>query len=359
MKNVPEDGPQKLGLRVIGLAQQFKALANRLFEDPFDHGLDRAGRRNIGVRRGIEHQDVPPDLLVEARAGLLAHPPGGDQFFDHRRNGVKRGKRIVLQPVFHRADHVRERIQPHDVAGAEGRRLCAPEFAAGECVDGVVAKAVFLRLGKHSKNREHANAVCDKIRCVPGAHDALAHRGGHERFETVDDGGIGGNRWDLFKQVHVTRRIKEVHAAEPLLEGIRKPLRQFGNRQARRVGREYRVWRDMRGHPGIERVLPVQAFGDRLDDQVALGEPREIVLVIGAFDQVRCRRNAQRCRLELAQRFDRFQGNGVLVDLLALLCGGGQIEQDDRYAGVDAMGCDLGAHDASAQYGHFTDRLIG
>ena len=62
---------------------------------------------------------------------------------------------------------------------------------------------------------------------------------------------------------------------------------------------------------------------------------------------------------ELAQRFDRFQGNGVLVDLLALLCGGGQIEQDDRYAGVDAVGCDLGAHDASAQHGHFTDRLIG
>ena len=115
----------------------------------------------------------------------------------------------------------------------------------------------------------------------------------------------------------------------------------------------------MGGDPGVERVLPVQSLRDGLDDQVALGEPCEIVVVVGAFDQVRCGGNAQRCRLELAKRVDRLHGNGVLVDRLAFLRGRGKVEQDDRYAGVDAVGCDLGAHDASAQHGHFTDRLIG
>ena len=115
----------------------------------------------------------------------------------------------------------------------------------------------------------------------------------------------------------------------------------------------------MGGYPGVERVLPVQTLGDGLDDQIALGEPREIVVVVGAFDQIRCAGNAERCRLEFAQRVDRLQGNGVLVDLLAFLRGRGKVEQDDGHTGVDAVGSDLGAHDASAEHGHFTDRLIG
>ena len=115
----------------------------------------------------------------------------------------------------------------------------------------------------------------------------------------------------------------------------------------------------MRSHPGVERVLPVQSLGDRLNDQVTLGEPREIVVVVRAFDQFcRCG-HAQRCRFQFAQRVDRFQRDGVFVDRLALHCGGRQVEQNDRYTCVDAVGCNLGAHDASAQHGYFTDRLIG
>ena len=43
----------------------------------------------------------------------------------------------------------------------------------------------------------------------------------------------------------------------------------------------------MRGDPGVERVFPVQALGDGFNDQIAFGNPRQIVVVVGAFDQVR------------------------------------------------------------------------
>ena len=124
----------------------------------------------------------------------MAHPPGSNQLLDDGRHGIERGERIVPEPVFHRANHVREGIQADDVAGAEGRRFRTPKLAAGERIDRVEAQAELLRLGDDRQDREHTHTVRDEVRRVLGAHDSLAHRGGHESLEPIDNGRIGGNR---------------------------------------------------------------------------------------------------------------------------------------------------------------------
>jgi hypothetical protein len=56
-----------------------------------------------------------------------------------------------------------------------------------------------------------------------------------------------------------------------------KRLGQLRDRQARGVGREDRVRRDVRRDLLVEVQLPVHALGDRLDHQVAFAQQRHVL----------------------------------------------------------------------------------
>ena len=66
-----------------------------------------------------------------------------------------------------------------------------------------------------------------------------------------------------------------------------------------------RVRRDVRRDALVQIELPVHALGDGLDDQVALAEQRQVLLVVRRLDQRRVLGHAQRRGLELLQAFDR------------------------------------------------------
>jgi hypothetical protein len=100
-------------------------------------------------------------------------------------------------------------------------------------------------------------------------------------------------------------------------------------------------------------MLPVHALGDGFDDQVAVFQLVEVVLVVGNADQRGLVGVAQRRRAQLLQVVDGAQHDAVLV---AFLCR--QVEQHDRHAGIDAVGSDLRAHDAGAEHGDFLDDEI-
>ena len=78
-----------------------------------------------------------------------------------------------------------------------------------------------------------------------------------------------------------------------------------GERKPGRVGRDDRI--AARGCGPMLRVeiaLPVEPLGDRLDHEVAVGEAREIVVVVGDLDRRRELGHAERRRLELRQARD-------------------------------------------------------
>ena len=81
---------------------------------------------------------------------------------------------------------------------------------------------------------------------------------------------------DQLDQVHVARRVEEVDAAEARAQRGGQRRGELVDRQARGVGRDDRVRREVRRDLGVEVVLPVHALGDRLDHEVAFGEPGEV-----------------------------------------------------------------------------------
>ena len=80
---------------------------------------------------------------------------------------------------------------------------------------------------------------------------------------------------------------------------------ELGDRQARGVGGDDRVRRQRRRDLLVQVELPVHALGDRLDDQVALAEQRQVLLVVGRLDQRGVLGHAERRGLELLQALDR------------------------------------------------------
>ncbi len=347
---VAQDGPQELRLRVGGLAQQLQALGRGLLQDAVDDGVGLGAARHVLALRRIEAQDVLAHLLVEAGARLLTQRALLDQAADDGRRGVAGVERVVLQVVLQRLDDVRHRVEADDVRGAERARARAAQLLAGEVVDHVVRQAELLGLDDGGQHAGDAHAVGHEVGRVLGAHDALAERRGDERFELVEDVRLGGGRRDQLHQAHVARRVEEVDAAEARLDLLRQHFGELGDRQARGVGRDDGVRGDERRDLGVQVELPVHALGDGLDDEVAVAQQLEVVLVVRLLDQRGVLGHAQRRRLQLLQAVDGLRDDPVLGAGL-----GGQVEQHDRHLDVDQMGGDLRAHHAGAEHGHLAN----
>ncbi len=214
MEHVAEHRPQELRLRVGRLAQQLDALGRILLQHAHHDLVGLLAGIDVLAGLGVEHLDGLAFLLVEAGAGLLAQGARVDQALEHGRGLVHRRERVVVQRVLHGLDYVRHGVQADHVRGAEGGGLGAAQLGAGQVIDHVERDAELLGFGKHRQDREDADAVRDEVGRVLGAHHALAERGGQERFKLVEDLRLRGRGRDQLDQVHVARRVEEVHAAE-------------------------------------------------------------------------------------------------------------------------------------------------
>jgi hypothetical protein len=99
---------------------------------------------------------------------------------------------------------------------------------------------------------------------------------------------------------------------------------------------------------GVEVVLPVHALGDGLDDQVALGQQRQMLLVIGGIDVFQLALAGQRRRVQLLQAVE-----GLVDDAVLVAFPGRQVEQHHRHVGVGQVRGDLRPHHPGAEHGGF------
>ncbi|MNS73103.1 hypothetical protein D3C72_1065330 [compost metagenome] len=294
------------------------------------------------------------DLLVEACAALLAQRAFFHQLGQHFRRLVDGGERIVRQIVLHGLDHMAHGVQADHVRRAEGARLGAAQLGARQIIDDVHGQAEFFSFVHDGQDAEYANAVGDEVRRILGAYHALAQGGGQEAFQLVADFRLGELGRDDFDQVHIARRVEEVHAAVARFQVGVEAFGQLGDRQARGVRGEDRVRADVRGHLLVQVVFPVHALGDGFDDQVATGQQVQVVFVVGDLDQRGVILVAQRGRRQLFQVLDGAQHDAILWTFFCW-----QVEQHDRHFRVDAMGGDLRAHHAGAEDGYFFNDEIG
>ena len=247
-----------------------------------------------------------------------------------------------------------QRVEADDIGGAVGGALRPADARTGQRVHLVEAEAEGRRVVHHGEYREDADAVGDEVRRVKRAHHALAQTRGQPGLQQVERGGVGSLRGDDLHQLHVARRVEEVDAAEARAHRLRQPLRQGIDRQARGVGGDdgigREVWRDLR----VQVVFPVHALGDGFDHQVASGQQRQVLVVVGGIDELEPVPGRQRGRFELLQPVERLVHDAVPVAFFRR-----QVEQQDRHVGVGQVRGDLRAHHAGAEHGGFPyDQLV-
>ncbi len=125
------------------------------------------------------------------------------------------------------------------------------------------------------------------------------------------------------------------------------------DRQARGVGRKDRLRADIGRDFFVQVGLPVDAFGDRLDDQVALAQLVEVLFVVGGLDERDLRGAGSGRGVEFLQAVERLVHVAVLVAFF-----GGKFEQQRLDIGVDQVRGDLRAHHARAEHRDFADMEI-
>ena len=347
VEQIAEGRPQELRLRVLALAQLGELLGRVLDLQDLDHfRCGGAVGGAVVLLLQVQHHDVLADLAEDAGTGLLAQRALGNQRVQPLRRVEEFMPRIVGQGVAHGLDHVRHGVQADHIGGAIGRRLRAADQRAGQAVDFVEAQAECLRVVDGGQDREHADAVADEVRGVLGIHHALAQGGDQERFQAFEHGGIGGGRRDQLGQVHVARRIEEVHAAEAVAQLLRQYVSELVDAQAGGVGGQHGVIGHERGDLLVQVLLPVHPFGDGFDDQVAVLQLLQAGLIVGRRDRLGVGLAGERGRAELAQ-----VGDGLEHDAIGRTFLGGQVEQHGVDAGVGQVGGDLGTHDAGTQHG--------
>ena len=101
----------------------------------------------------------------------------------------------------------------------------------------------------------------------------------------------------------------------------------------------------MRCHPRQQLLLDLQVFRHRLNDPIALGELRQIIVEVAGANARGSRRRVERGRLALLQRVERLVRNGVAGAVAA-----GQIQQQHAHAGICQMRGNPRAHGARAQH---------
>ena len=355
VESVAEDRPDELRLRMVRGVQLCETLSGIFVLQDSDYRLvGLAVGYTVSTGLEIEHLDVAADLLVDTLARFLPQRAGIDQFLHPRRDAIVFVPGILRQRVAHRVHDMGEGVEADHVGGAERCAFRATDQRTGQRIDGVKADAQALGMVQRGQHREHADTVGDEVGRVLRPHHALAQRGNEEALQLIKNAGIGAVAGDQLDQVHVTRRVEEMDAAEAVALLLRKYRGQLVDRQARGVAGEDGVFAQVGRDLAVEVGLPVHAFRNRLDDDVAIGEPVEVLVVVGRFDQVGVVLQRQRARLQLFQVGHRLQHIAVGITLLR-----SQFKQQDGDMGIDQVRGNLRTHHAGAEHGNLAHQQRG
>jgi len=266
--------------------------------------------------------------------------------------------RIVGQGIAHGLDDVGHGVQADHVGSPVGRRFGTSDQGAADGVHFIETQAELGGVMDAGQDGEHADAVADEVGRVLGVDHALAQRSDQEAFQAFQHGSVGDLGRDQFGQMHVARRVEEMHAAEAVAQLFRQHIGKGVDAQAGGVAGQHGVVGHERGDLLVEVLLPVHALGDGLYDQVAAAQqfqPATVVgcAVVGGGDGLGQRFAGERSGAQLAQVGDGLQRHTVRVSFL-----GGQVEQHRVHTSIGQVRGDLCTHHTGAEHGGFAYKQL-
>ncbi len=319
------------------------------------HVLCHLERRQLRLRRWliferlqIEHQAhflaiCAALLLVKAAAGLVAQPLALQHRFKKRRE-CRPGRLRPALPWRSSAPHARG-CPAHHVRQPEGAGARKANGGAGQRIHLLHAQTLFLHHAECLQDEEGADAVGDEIRRVASADDLFAEVLIEETGKRRHRRRIGIRAGNDFHQAHVTRRIEEVRAEPAAAQFRGQHAGNRGDGNAAGVRGQDGVRLHMRRDARQQLLLDLEIFRYRLDDPVAFGELRQIVIEVAGANARGGGWRVKSGRLALLQRVERLVRNGVAGAIAR-----GQIQQQDADAGIGQMSGDARSHGARAQH---------
>ena len=351
MEHVAERRPQELRLRMRVAAQSGEFLGPVAFAQDLFHAVVHLGIGQAilpGVQ--IKHMDLFADLLVDAALGLLPQRALIHQVGEPARQFEVFMPRIFGQVLAHGVDHMREHVEPDHIQRAEGGALGTSQVTPGERIHGVEAEVERCRMMLGGEHGEHADAVGDEVGRVLCPHHTFAQRGDEESLQLVEQRRFGCSAGNQLDQVHIARRVEEMDAAKTMAQILGERLRQLIDRQTGCVAGEDRMGADIGRHFAVQIGFPVHALGDGFDDQIALAQFFQMLVVIRSLDVSDPGRAGDGRGVELLQTFQRLVHVAVGIAFFR-----GQFEQQRLDIGVDQMRGDLRTHHTCAKHGDFAN----
>ena len=306
VEQVAVDGPEELEFGPVGFGQRLELLGGVADgQYRFDFFIQRVVGVAVVAAGRVEHANRLALLAEYTSAAFLAQRAGLDQLAHPGGFLVMRVPRIVFEFGLHRANDICHRVQSDNVGQTKRGRLRSADGRPGQRIDGIETQPQPLRVIHGGNHREHADPVGDEVGGVAGTDYALAQGLGHEDLELVENIRVSACVRDQFDQMHVARRVEEMHATEtgPIL--LRQYAGQFADREAGGVRGKNRVRMDVLFDPVIQRLLDVDTLGDGLDDEIAVGQFGGVILEVGRLEELGKAGRGQWCRLELAEACDR------------------------------------------------------
>ncbi len=182
------------------------------------------------------------------------------------------------------------------------------------------------------------DVVADEVRRVLRDDDALAEPLIGKLPDGLDDlrqrVGAGNN----LEQLQVPGRIEEVCTEPVAAEVLTAPLPEHRDGDAGRVGADDRSLAPQRVYLLEQRPLDVQALDHGLHDPVHVGDAPQVFVEASRGDQLPRVRREEGVGLQGTRPLQPFRG-----------CGGCEVEEERRHAGIGEMSGNLGAHRAGAE----------
>ncbi len=166
-------------------------------------------------------------LLVKPRLRFVAEQTALDHLRDELRHDEHLAVRIVGKIFVQVFDYVSEHVESHQIERAKRRSLWPAHCRSGDFVDLFNRVAVCQHRANRMQRAERADAIRNKIRAILRHDYAFAQPFVEKAEHRTRDFRLRPFSANQFNQVHVARRIEEVHAQKVRAKIFRASLGQL------------------------------------------------------------------------------------------------------------------------------------
>ena len=223
--------------------------------------------------------------LIKAGFRLVAEQAALDHLGDELWHHEHLALRIVGQILVQISHDVREHVQAHEIESAKRRRLWPAGRGPGDLVHFLDRIAVVEHRANRDQRAERADAVGDKVWPILRDDHAFAQTLVEKTKHRTRDFGFGPFGANQFHQMHIARRIEEVHAEKVRAKIFRASFGKLLEWNTAGVRSNDRAGPALLLDLLVQAAFDFEVLDDCFDDQIAIFQLRQVVFKVSYADE--------------------------------------------------------------------------